>query len=117
MQTTIMLELPTSFRKASKKLGITGGQTIQSFINSISIYAFMVRRSGSQCSVASHLFGEYLKSVDEVKSISDPDKRMIGLYYMRRIVRLISSRKSRKEKEAIYDCLISDWYVALLKIN
>jgi hypothetical protein len=118
MNITISLDLPVNFQKSCKALDIRSETTIQSFINSISIYSFMVTSSKEQCSVASSIFGYYLRSADEkIKPIANPEKRDMGLYYIRLIVQLTRHKCSRNKKEEIYEKLIDEWYSDLLKIN
>jgi hypothetical protein len=118
MNITISLDLPVNFQKSCKALDIQSGTTIQSFINSISIYSFVVTPSNEQCSVASGIFGYYLRNVDgKIKPIADPEKRDMGLYYMRLIVQLTRRKCSRNKKEEIYQKIIDEWYSDLFKIN
>jgi len=53
----------------------------------------------------------------KIKTIANPDKKDIGLYYIKQILQLVRYRASRKRKEEIYDGLITEWYAKLLKIN
>jgi hypothetical protein len=118
MNITISLDLPVNFQKSCKALDIRSETTIQSFINSISIYSFVVTPSNEQCSVASSIFGYYLRNVDgKIKPIANPDKRDMGLYYIRLIVQLTRRKCSRNKKEEIYQKIIDEWYADLLKIN
>ena len=118
MNAVISLDLPEKFQQSCDKLGIRSDAAIQSFIDSISIYAFLVKPSREQCSVASCVFGYYVKCMDgKIKTIANPDKKDIGLYYIKQILQLVRYRASRKRKEEIYDGLITEWYAKLLKIN
>jgi hypothetical protein len=68
--------------------------------------------------VASSIFGYYLRNVDgKIKPIVNPEKRDMGLYYMRLIVQLTRRKCSRNNKEEIYQKIIDEWYSDLLKIN
>jgi hypothetical protein len=68
--------------------------------------------------VASSIFGYYLRNVDgKIKLIANPEKRDIGLYYMRLIVQLTRRKCSRNKKEEIYKKIIDEWYSDLFKIN
>ena len=114
----VNLNLPRKNKKSCKALYIRSGTTIQSFINSISIYSFVVTPSNEQCSVASSIFGYYLRNVDgKIKPIANPEKRDMGLYYIRLIVQLTRRKCSRNKKEEIYQKIIDEWYSDLFKIN
>ena len=54
---------------------------------------------------------------EKIKTITNPDKRSMGLYYIKQIIQLVRCKASRKKKEEIYDSLITEWYAKLLKIN
>jgi hypothetical protein len=114
---TVFLDLPVDFQEACKTAGIRAGQTIQSFIHNVSIYSFMVTPPTMEaCSLASAIFREYVHG-RKIKPMANPDKRDIGLFYMKLMVQLVRSKSSREKKEKTYQDIIDEWYADLLKID
>ena|SRR5260221_8739833 len=113
---TVFLDLPVDFQEACKTAGIRAGQTIQSFIYNVSIYSFLVAPTMEACSLASTIFKDFVQE-RKIKPMANPDKRDIGLFYMKLMVQLVRSKSSREKKEKTYQNIIDEWYADLLKID
>lgn len=113
---TVSLDLPADFQEACKTAGIPAGLTIQSFIYHVSIYSFMVAPTMEPCSLASTVCKNYVHK-RKITPMANPDKRDIGLFYMKQMVQLIRTKGHKQKKGEIYQSIINDWYADLLKIN
>lgn len=117
MQTTISLLLPEPFREACQTLCIPSEVTIQRFIDHVSVYAHITKRGIAPDSIASHVFNCFVTSKGRIPTVDHPVKRELGIYYLRRVVRLIDSEQPASQKQAAYHELLEEWYAALIKID
>lgn len=115
-QTVVNLCLSKEFVTICRQFNIEPQAALQYFINRICIYGFLVERGTEPESVAGGIFNHYIKSRDEVIPKPDPIKREIDIRYLRKMVALITSKKSPALKAKLHSLLVKEWYAELNKL-
>ncbi len=111
-QINIRINIPPDFIAACEAFGVEPQKALQYFLDQLSVYAHILKRCDNAKSVATAIFNCYL----ERRGYNpEPDyvKREINIQYVRRVIHLIQSKFSQKEKEIFYKSIITQWYEAL----
>jgi hypothetical protein len=111
-QIKIKIKLPLDFMAACEAFGIEPQKALQYFLDQVSLYDHLLKRCDNPKSVASTIFNSYL----ERRGYNpEPDyaKREINIRYMRKVIHLIQTKFSKKEKEIFYKSIMAKWYEAL----
>jgi hypothetical protein len=109
---TVWLDMPPAFIEACNSCHIEPQKALQFFIDHLSLYAHLKRRSNTVNSIVSQIFNGY---IEERATTPEPDyeKRLQNVQFIRRLMRLIDSGISAAEKNSAYKSLVNEWYNAL----
>lgn len=109
---TVWLDIPSSFIEACNSCHIEPQKALRFFIDHLSLYAYLKRRSNTASSIASQIFNCY---IEERATTPEPDyeKRSQNIQFIRRLMRLIESGIPAAEKNSAYRSIVNEWYDAL----
>lgn len=116
MKIQVTLQLPEQFCIACESLNINDEQALQSFIDRVLVFSFLIEPYEAPESLASTIFGNYIKGLD-IEAASDKVKRRINFRYIKQVVKLVGTNMDLAKKEIDYRKLIENWYADLTHLK
>jgi len=101
-------DIVEAFHSACRCFQLQGPYVLQAFVNALSVTNHLFASNGTAAHAAAQVFSAFTSHYPPAFGL-DPVKKIVGIQYMRRILKMNKSYRSEEEKEKVYEQLCDNW--------